>query len=48
MSHAEFIGRVNSLSLMYSLRAKANKAVGGSLIGFVTWLKAVVMSDNSQ
>lgn len=48
MRHAKFIGRVNSLSLMHFLRAQASKAVVGSVISFVTWLKAVVMIDNSQ
>ena len=48
IGHAKFVGRVNSSSLMHSLRAQASKPDVGSLISFVTWLKAVVMIDNSQ
>lgn len=48
IGHAKSIGRVKSLSLIHSLRAQANKADVGSLISFVTWLKAIVMIDNSQ
>lgn len=44
----EFIGRVNSLSLMHLLRVETHEAAVGSLISFVTWLKAVVMIDNNQ